>query len=620
RLKSRKWEVLSGAILELTEMEVRGAYGLIKKHINHRSSIVRKQAQIALVSLKREGITYFLDTNRYPISEWQQLRLLDVIRHLEGFEAPKFKNWLTSKNADVVLFALRLIKYYKQNDAGKAIIRLLGHRNQKIKIEAIQCIREFFIHEAKEPLKKTFSKGNEEVKLLILDTIGMLGDNSDIEFLQTIVNKNVTHIISSKASSVINTLKPETILPEEGIESTTELKDTSTEDNLVNMEKEEKEALPVHLPKPDFQESPELWEDLLDPDFEDELIFSHCCLEEFRELIQEIGEPLVKAGDPGTLPLDFLPLVVSETEAQTKETTKEMDQPTKPTSETGRPVDYPLHAEERITREIEALLELDSDNEIEIQEPADVFDLNFLPILVDDSSATADAEDDKESDFRSIEVIAETLKYKVPEAFKNSDTLSENYSVQVPPEESFEAVKAINWSAIAKQNLQVSLTEEEEEMAAETTEEGETSYGFSIFQELFRSADTESKLILLDEVLAIGDEKELHFLKSLKHDPSALVRKKAAVIQVELASRLMQVLESKKEVVTNDISSIDNIPFDPLFELSFEPQTDCFHESAQQEEVVLQTKTEMTAEPDNSGSVLGRFVSLTHKIFERIYG
>ena len=79
RLKSRRWQVLSKAILELTEMEVRGAYGLIKKFVNHRSSIVRKQAQLATVSLKNEGITYFLDSNRYQISEWQQLKLLDVI-------------------------------------------------------------------------------------------------------------------------------------------------------------------------------------------------------------------------------------------------------------------------------------------------------------------------------------------------------------------------------------------------------------------------------------------------------------------------------------------------------------------------------------------------------------
>ncbi|MBT8209549.1 MAG: hypothetical protein KJP14_03395, partial [Eudoraea sp.] len=217
-LKSRRWEVLAKGILELTEMQVTEAYGLIKKHINHRRSIVRKQAQIATVSLKHEGINYFLDSTRYSISEWQQLKLLDVIRQLEDFQPPKFRNWLTSRNPDVVLFALRLIKFYKQSDARESIITLIYHKRQQIKIEAVQCIREFGIHEATEPLKKAFKKGNEEVKLLILDTLGLLGDEKDLNFLQNIKRKSKSHIISSKALSVINTIKPESVLPESDIE------------------------------------------------------------------------------------------------------------------------------------------------------------------------------------------------------------------------------------------------------------------------------------------------------------------------------------------------------------------------------------------------------------------
>ena len=163
-LSSRRWQILAKAILELTEMQVTEAYGLIKRHINHRRSIVRKQAQIATVSLKHEGISYFLDSTRYSISEWQQLKLLDVIRQFEDFDPPNFRNWLTSRNTDVVLFALRLIKFYKQSEARESIITLINHRRPQIRIEAIQCIREFAIHEAREPLKKAFKRGNEEVK------------------------------------------------------------------------------------------------------------------------------------------------------------------------------------------------------------------------------------------------------------------------------------------------------------------------------------------------------------------------------------------------------------------------------------------------------------------------
>jgi hypothetical protein len=624
RLKSRRWQVLSKAILELTEMEVRGAYGLIKKFVNHRSSIVRKQAQMATVSLKNEGITYFLDSNRYHISEWQQLKLLDVIRQLDGFEAPKFKNWLTSKNAYVVLFALRLIKYYKQNDASKAIITLLNHRNQQIKVEAIQCIREFFIQDAKEPLKVAFANGNEEVKLLILDTLGLIGNIDDIKFLQNIVNKGTTHIISSKASSVINTLKPETILPESDIEPIEELTSTPTVDKPEKMEEKEKEALSVHLPKPDFKENPMAWEDVLNPEFEDEVIFNHCCLQEFRELIQEIGEPLLQTGDPGTLPLDFLPLIVEEQGAQKTTEPQDTAEETIDTSmgfKSG--LDQRLHAEERITREIEALLSMENEDTPQFHEEEDVFNLNFLPILVDEAGNPSVKDDKEELDLRSIEVIAETLMQKVPKAFTKANRASENYSIQVPPEESFEAVKSINWASIASQNLQLTLDQEEDTQLKNTSIKRDDPYGFSIFQELFRTADTESKIILLDEVLAIGDEKELFFLKTLSEDPSTQVRNKASQIHDALASSLLQQEES--EVGETEIAGpsieIDSANEDTLFDLSFEPEADCFQEPNIQEEREKEERTNPELEVSNSaGNLMGRFAVLTHKIFGKIYG
>ena len=156
KLKSWRWEVISKGILELTQLQVEESYGSIKKFINHKKGVIRKQAQLATVSLRHEGISYFLDTCKYRISEWQQLKLLDILRNLEDFQPPRFKAWLTAKNKDVVLFSLRLIKYYKQNDANASLIELVKHKNDQVKIEAINCIKEFVVFEALETLKAVF--------------------------------------------------------------------------------------------------------------------------------------------------------------------------------------------------------------------------------------------------------------------------------------------------------------------------------------------------------------------------------------------------------------------------------------------------------------------------------
>lgn len=220
KLKSWRWEIISKGILELTQMEVAESYSFVTKFINDKRSTIRKQAEIATVTLRHEGINYFLDTTRYKISEWQQLKLLDVIRNKKDFRPPRFKAWLTSNNKYVVLFALRLIKYYNQNDADESLIELVKHKNKQIKEEAIACIKEFNITAALDTLKLVFWNCSTEIKIAILGTIGEIGSTEDIEFLQLMDKKELNFAVKSKAISSINAISPETIMPSKGIQDT----------------------------------------------------------------------------------------------------------------------------------------------------------------------------------------------------------------------------------------------------------------------------------------------------------------------------------------------------------------------------------------------------------------
>ncbi|WP_339666416.1 hypothetical protein, partial [Maribacter arcticus] len=217
KLASRKWQIISSGILELTSMEVKESYGLIIKFINHRQGTVRKQAEIAVVNLKEEGIGYFLDNTKYKISEWQQLKFLDVLRHKPNFEPPSFGLWLTSTNSHVVLFSLRLIKYYRQSDAEQSIITLLKHKNRDIQSEAIDCIKEFFFVRALPTLKMVYGKASTDIKIAILDAIGEIGSKSDVEFLERLKKKEKNFNIRSKVLGTLNKLNPESILPTKNI-------------------------------------------------------------------------------------------------------------------------------------------------------------------------------------------------------------------------------------------------------------------------------------------------------------------------------------------------------------------------------------------------------------------
>lgn len=231
KLESWRWERISSGIQELTRMEVDDAYSFLTKFVNDKRTTIRKQAEIAIVTLNNAGINYFLDTTRHRISEWQQLKLIEVLSNKTDFVPPSFKAWLISKNKYVVLFALRLIKYYDQNDANSSIIELVKHHDNQIKQEAIDCIKAFHITKALPILKQVFWSCSTDVKIAILDAIGHLGSPKDLHFLESIEKKERNYSVTSKALGTINTIVPDSVLPTEGI---TKISSTIPEDIIEN--------------------------------------------------------------------------------------------------------------------------------------------------------------------------------------------------------------------------------------------------------------------------------------------------------------------------------------------------------------------------------------------------
>lgn len=297
KLNSWRWEVIAKGISQLTQMQVEEAYSFIVKFINDRRSTVRKQAEIATVTLKPEGINHFLDTTRYKISEWQQLKLLDVLRNREDFEPPRFKYWLTSSNKHVVLFALRLIKHYNQNDANTALIELVKHKNNQIKVEAIGCIKEFYVTNAVSTLQQVFPKNNVDVKIAILGAIGELGEESAIEFLNKVAKSEGNFAVKSKALAAINMIAPDTIMPTEGIDNSNMPLDTVLEANDVSCPTN-LEDNPTNHSLSELEKKEEVGEDFAEDEtlsaIEEPSVKAESLEQEEKELIEEVTEETVE--------------------------------------------------------------------------------------------------------------------------------------------------------------------------------------------------------------------------------------------------------------------------------------------------------------------------------------
>ena len=95
------------------------------------------EAQIALVRLGDKNPFEFLSQLIRPFSLWEQITLHElIIQH--NIPVPPFKRWLTSPNPTVVMFALRMIREFKQKDAEDDLRETLQHPEPEVRQLAVQ--------------------------------------------------------------------------------------------------------------------------------------------------------------------------------------------------------------------------------------------------------------------------------------------------------------------------------------------------------------------------------------------------------------------------------------------------------------------------------------------------
>jgi hypothetical protein len=275
-----------------------------------------------------------------------------------------------------------------------------------------------------------------------------------------------------------------------------------------------------------IEETPEFKEpsvDIPELEAENEEIFDLCFKEEFQDILEETNED----EDAAFLPLNFLPLVreVSEDTCPEKEVSEDNDTKTKP-------VDEEVKFKEDLDTIINKLAMKDKPNTPKIREEAP----DFLPFVVENGAE--DGSTVNLGNILELDVSAEVLpigaqiEEQEPQAATNVAVKSvlDIRNTEVVGEE-------IAWQKLLDDNdidLHLALDEE-----IENVEAGHEEFqAFSIFREMFRDFDSESKLILLDEILVVGEQKEYHLLESLSDDPDKRVRKKAKKIRNELASKL----------------------------------------------------------------------------------
>ncbi len=142
KIRKRKWYEKTRGIHELYSMQQIDTLKKIYKDTNSKNEYVRMEAQVGVINMTGFDGLLFLNIVTYPITEWQQIKLLDQLKSSEdeGQLATNIPSWLESSNDTVVVFSLRLAEVYQQFSVYDSVVKCLRHLNVSVRIQAIKTL------------------------------------------------------------------------------------------------------------------------------------------------------------------------------------------------------------------------------------------------------------------------------------------------------------------------------------------------------------------------------------------------------------------------------------------------------------------------------------------------
>lgn len=188
RARDIRWHIKIKGFRELAFMNIKDANDSIYAALNSSNEILRMEAQIALVRLTDENPFEFLSYLNTPFSLWEQITLHElIIQH--NIKVPSFQKWLTSSNPTVVMFALRMIREFKQKESEEKVRETLMHPDQSVRRLAVQVAGDLNMHSTLEAMKHMYKNQDYSVCLEIIRSMGKMPDASMIGFLKLVLDK-----------------------------------------------------------------------------------------------------------------------------------------------------------------------------------------------------------------------------------------------------------------------------------------------------------------------------------------------------------------------------------------------------------------------------------------------
>lgn len=190
KVNSKKWDAIVSGLIQINEMDLEEFLPLVKKHLNSPNFHIRTNAAATLLNLSREVDLSFLKNQKYPLSNWQQMNYLRIIKYLYPTRKLLMVSLFDSENITVRLFGYKLVRMVGRVDLVEKIGGIATTASDEEKIEILKTIQVLGVPSYTALINSSMQSTNDKLSRQAIKAAGSLGDKSSEQIILELLAQN----------------------------------------------------------------------------------------------------------------------------------------------------------------------------------------------------------------------------------------------------------------------------------------------------------------------------------------------------------------------------------------------------------------------------------------------
>ncbi|MBN7810633.1 hypothetical protein J0A68_06690 [Algoriphagus sp. H41] len=186
-LHHKNWDMATMALVQINEMDLVEALPEVKKFTNSKNFHVRSMAVSTLLNLSEKVDLVFLRDQTYPLSHWQQMNYLRIIRFVSPQKDLKLGILFDSKNRSIRLFGIKLVRILGRVDMIEKLSALAGGVSDEEKIEILETYAALGAYMESAFVNECLRSENPSLSLAAAKAAAVVGDAESAEILLELV-------------------------------------------------------------------------------------------------------------------------------------------------------------------------------------------------------------------------------------------------------------------------------------------------------------------------------------------------------------------------------------------------------------------------------------------------